>query len=167
MEDVDSVGEGISLMRVIRRGIRAPITISGDVIYASDIGYSDSVLAPDLIVVGYFEAGGTFTNVAGTGGTGGTGDARPESDRKNEPRGRVAESCRATPLRCREPQRSLDESTNEEAIKARARVVPEIEERLSQTEGEGEGRFKGALLAFGCDVSGGGAIAPGAAECPI
>lgn len=95
------------------------------------------------MVEGPFGSGGTLTNNAGTGGTGGIGDELTESDKKKEPRGSVAESWRATPLRCREPRRSVDESTNEEPINARARVVPEIEERFSDT---GEGEFRETLF---------------------
>jgi len=120
------------------------------------------VLAPDIIAE-VFGSGG-LTNTAGTGGTGGAGDELPESDKKKEPRGSVAESWRTTPLRCRELRRSYDESTNEEPIKARARVVPEIEERLSDTEGEGW--FTGAPSASGWVGSGGG-TSVGTAECPI
>lgn len=91
--EVDGVCEGISCVRDIRRGILELTIISGDVTQESDIGYSDSVLAPDLIVEVWFWFDGTLTNIAGTGGTGGIGDDLPGSDRKTDSqRGNVAES---------------------------------------------------------------------------
>lgn len=75
------------------------------------------------------------------------------------PRGSVAESWRGI-LQRRELRCSFGGSINEEAINARARVAPEIEERFSGVEGEG--CFKAAASEFGWSASGGGT-----AEYPI
>lgn len=55
--DADVVDDGVSCDENIRCGFTEPT--SGDVIYESDIGYSDTVLAPELIVKERLKIDGT------------------------------------------------------------------------------------------------------------